>query len=298
MPPKSKKSKKSKKQSKLRSNVKQKILETDVETKIAQLDQQTNANKYQLDADEFEETFGLLNVEDEYEEVGKKNVYGGGRATRGCNVWKKGMDVVYSRTKPFKFLYGKVVSSTKDSVIVYKYKKGVLTREMDEWDCKYLSEDKTSEGRNRKAGLKMKKRATFKVKKTNKVKNVVEFMRKATDLSKNDRHGRDVSQQAAMMLKGISGENDPCRNLQPDRVTSNTLPNKKACEKRCEEDNRSNDKKECCKTKCPQEGLDSKLNPTFGMNQNVGKTNLAQPPMKINRRRKLQEDKYGYDLKF
>ena len=48
--------------------VKQKILETDVETKIANLDKQTK-KKYQLAADEFEETFGLLNVEDEYEEM-------------------------------------------------------------------------------------------------------------------------------------------------------------------------------------------------------------------------------------
>jgi len=51
--------------------VNQKILETDVETQIANMNKQTKAaksKKYQLAADEFEETFGL----NEYEEVAKK----------------------------------------------------------------------------------------------------------------------------------------------------------------------------------------------------------------------------------
>ena len=125
----SKKSKKLKKtqSAKLKDAVNQKILETDVETKIAKTNEQTkDAKKYQLDADEFEETFGLLDVEDEYEEVvdpprtpkgrppkgrKKKNVYGGGRQTKGCNVWQRGMEVIYQKGN--KFTYGKITFETQ-----------------------------------------------------------------------------------------------------------------------------------------------------------------------------------------
>lgn len=98
MPPKKLKKTKS---TKLKNAVNQKILEQDVETKIANTNKQTKAaKKYQLAADEFEETFGLLDVagkEEEYEEMEKKKkpvepptTPRGMNTTKTSNIGKKG----------------------------------------------------------------------------------------------------------------------------------------------------------------------------------------------------------------
>lgn len=314
MPPKLKQTK----SAKMKDVVNQKILETDVETIIAKQNKQTKgAKNYQLDADEFEETFGLLDVEDEYDEVvdpprtpkgrpprtpkgrKKKNLYGGGRQTKGCNIWVKDMEVIYQKGNIF--TYGKITKVTSgDKVTIQLFKKGELTEKKIEVECRYLSEDKTSKGRNTKAGLRLNKARTFKVKKANRVKDAVTFMRQAKGRENTDRYGRDVSQQAAMMIRGITpnSTNDPCKTSK--RVKFNKSKKKEDCESKCEDENRRNDQKECCKTRCPQEGLNNmKSNPLYGRNQNVGKSNIGQPPIKINRKKKLQEDKYGYqDLKF
>jgi len=91
--------------------------------------------------------------EEEYEEV----VTRAPRATKGCNIWVRGMQVYNWQ----KVKFGDIISSSDKTVTVKLYnKKGNRTEKEDVWNCKDVSQTKFTKKVNAKRNLKKILRST------------------------------------------------------------------------------------------------------------------------------------------
>lgn len=90
--------------------------------------------------------------EEEYEEV----VTRAPRATKGCNIWVRGMQVYNWQKAKF----GDIISSSDKTVTVKLYNRGKKTEDIDEWKCKNVSQTKFTKKVNARRNLKKILRST------------------------------------------------------------------------------------------------------------------------------------------
>ena len=78
------------------------------------------------------------------------------RATKGCNIWARGMQVYNWQKAKF----GDIIRSSDKTVTVQLYNRGKKTEDIDEWKCKNVSQTKFTKKVNARRNLKKIKRST------------------------------------------------------------------------------------------------------------------------------------------